>query len=141
MIARRSFGGAISTQAAIGMLAILVTVGLALAIYNIKKLQIDQHRAWMLRTMFWLGTIITARIIIFFSAVALWIIGDYYSLIRCDELKFLYGAGTSAVQQRYPECFDGSAVHDRTIIKAEMFVSMEGAGAALRLSFGMGVSV
>jgi len=50
MIARRGFGGTVETQAGIGLLAINTTVGIALAYYNIKRLQIDQHRAWMLRS-------------------------------------------------------------------------------------------
>jgi uncharacterized membrane protein len=50
MIARRSFGGSLATQAGVGMLAILVTIGYTLAYVNIERLQIDQHRAWMLRT-------------------------------------------------------------------------------------------
>lgn len=55
MIARRSFGGALGTQAAVGLLVIGTTVAIAMAYYNIKRLQIDQHRAWMLRAMIWLG--------------------------------------------------------------------------------------
>lgn len=56
MIARRSFGGLLSTQAAIGLLVMIVTIAMALAWWNIRCLQIDQHRAWMLRAMVWLGT-------------------------------------------------------------------------------------
>jgi uncharacterized membrane protein len=50
MIVRRAFGGTLSTQTAVGMLAFLSTTGSALAYINIKRLQIDQHRAWMIRT-------------------------------------------------------------------------------------------
>ena len=49
MLARRSFGGHVSTQAGVGMLAIIVFGSLGMGYYNIKRLQIDQHRAWMLR--------------------------------------------------------------------------------------------
>ena len=55
MIAREAFGGTLATQSWIGALFILTTVGLGLAIYNVKMLQIDQHRAWMLRTWFYVG--------------------------------------------------------------------------------------
>lgn len=58
MIAHRAFGGTLATQSAVGYLAMFTTISVALAYYNIKKLQIDQHRAWMLRAMFALGTII-----------------------------------------------------------------------------------
>lgn len=53
LIARISFGGRIETQVFVGFLAILFIVCLALAFYNIKKLQIEQHRAWMLRAWFY----------------------------------------------------------------------------------------
>jgi uncharacterized membrane protein len=53
MIAREAFGGTLATQSWIGTSFILTTVGLGLAIYNVKMLQIDQHRAWMLRTWFY----------------------------------------------------------------------------------------
>lgn len=53
MIAREAFGGTTATQAWVGALFILTTVGLGLAYYNIKVPRIDQHRAWMLRTWFY----------------------------------------------------------------------------------------
>jgi uncharacterized membrane protein len=53
MIARRAFGGGVETQAAVGSLVILTTVSVAMAYYSIKRLQIEQHRAWMLRAMFY----------------------------------------------------------------------------------------
>jgi hypothetical protein len=55
MIAREAFGGTTTTQSWIGALFILTTVGLGLAYYNVKVLQIDQHRAWMLRTWFYVS--------------------------------------------------------------------------------------
>ena len=45
MIARRAFGGSLETQAGIGTLFILTTVSITMAYVNIKRLQIDQHRA------------------------------------------------------------------------------------------------
>lgn len=53
MITREAFGGTMATQALMGTLFIITTIGLGLAYYNIKVLQIDQHRAWMLRTWFY----------------------------------------------------------------------------------------
>lgn len=45
MIARHSFGGSLETQTGVGTCVIITTVSLAMAYYNIKRLQIDQHRA------------------------------------------------------------------------------------------------
>jgi hypothetical protein len=52
MIARHAVGGGLDVQSGTGFLAIVVSVELGLAWWNIKKLQIDQHRAWMLRAWF-----------------------------------------------------------------------------------------
>lgn len=55
MASRRSFGGDLAFRAANILLSSLVVVGLALAVVSIKRLQIEQHRAWMLRTWFWVS--------------------------------------------------------------------------------------
>lgn len=49
MIARRSFGGTVETQMFVGLLALATTVSMAMAWTSIRRLQIAQHRAWMLR--------------------------------------------------------------------------------------------
>jgi hypothetical protein len=53
IVARHAFGGDFATQTWVGATVILTTVGLLLAWINIKLLQIDQHRAWMMRA--WVG--------------------------------------------------------------------------------------
>jgi uncharacterized membrane protein len=78
LIIRRSFGGTLPTQAAMGLLIILSTISIAMASYNIKRLQIEQHRAWMLRAMFYLGVIITTRIIMVIAAQVSTAVGKYY---------------------------------------------------------------
>ena len=49
MVARRSFGGTVETQMFVGLLALATTGSMAMAWTSIKRLQIAQHRAWMLR--------------------------------------------------------------------------------------------
>lgn len=49
MIGRFSFGGGLDMQIATGLAAIIFVGSEAMAYYNIKKLQIEEHRAWMLR--------------------------------------------------------------------------------------------
>jgi uncharacterized membrane protein len=53
MIARRAFGGGIEVQAWCGFVGIGTIICFALSLYNIKRLQIEQHRAWMLRGWFY----------------------------------------------------------------------------------------
>jgi uncharacterized membrane protein len=55
MIMRHSFGGGLDIQAGLGLLGIMFLVSLVLAVVNIKRLQIEQHRAWMLRAWFYVS--------------------------------------------------------------------------------------
>lgn len=49
MMTRNAFGGDVSFQVANVLLGAIVTICLVLAMVNIKRLQIDEHRSWMLR--------------------------------------------------------------------------------------------
>ncbi|KAK3715108.1 hypothetical protein LTR37_007318 [Vermiconidia calcicola] len=102
MITRRSFGGTPATQTAVGLLGILVFGSLGMAIYNIKRLQIDQHRAWMLRMTMYCGTIINMRVIMIITAQILPLTGEYYTTFSCDELASLMGPEES--RAAYPQC-------------------------------------
>lgn len=56
MITRHAFGGTLATQYATGLLCIAFVGALVMAYINIKRLQIEQHRAWMLRAWFYVST-------------------------------------------------------------------------------------
>lgn len=49
MVARNTVGGWLDVQIGVGALSIAFLGSLGLALYNIKCLQLEQHRAWMLR--------------------------------------------------------------------------------------------
>ncbi|KAL8790665.1 MAG: hypothetical protein Q9213_000513 [Squamulea squamosa] len=98
-------GARTATQTAEAFLVIITTLGVAMAWWNIRRKQIDQHRAWMLRTMFYLGTIITSRIINFISAPIVSRMGNWYGVWSCDELDFLYSnLGEPFPEAEYPQC-------------------------------------
>lgn len=52
MIARHAFGGDISTQGSLYTLSFLTIISAALGYYNIKRLQLEEHRKWMIRKLF-----------------------------------------------------------------------------------------
>ncbi|KAK3684556.1 hypothetical protein LTR37_020159 [Vermiconidia calcicola] len=138
MVARRSFGGAPATQAAIGLLAILLVVSLGMAYYNIKRLQIDQHRAWMLCVAFYCGTIITVRLIMIVAAQILPLTGHYYTTFSCDELTTLMGPKDFC--EKYPQCFAVDGTNDGYVaVYASFMVDADTVGTALQLSFSMGL--
>jgi len=132
MIARRAFGGGLDTQSAVGLSVILVTVSIGMGYYNIKRLQIEQHRAWMLRAMVYLGIIITTRLIMALSAVIISKINTYYTTYSCDELAYFY-PNREDLLTRYPAC----NVTDHATVKANMGAGgAETVAAAFHLSFG-----
>lgn len=55
MIVRHSFGGGLDVQAWIGFVGIGVLVCFIISYINIKRLQTEQHRAWMLRGWFYVS--------------------------------------------------------------------------------------
>jgi len=135
IIARRAFGGDLATQGGVGVLVIAITTSIAMAYYNIKRLQIDQHRAWMLRAFFYMGTIITERLIQIISALIITMVGDYYAIKSCDEVAFIKDSFEKTVSL-YPQCanMSGSAP---LIVNANFNKGPESIGASLGVSFGM----
>lgn len=109
---------------------------MALTYYNIKRLQIDQHRAWMLRAMFALGTIITLRIIMTIASGIISTIGSYSAVMNCGEIAFLYANFPTALESRYPTCVGGN--NTDVTVKADInSVFGEEGKASMVLTFGM----
>jgi uncharacterized membrane protein len=135
ILVRRSFGGHVSTQAGVGMLAIMVLGSLGMGYYNIKRLQIDQHRAWMLRVAFYCGSILTMRLIMIIAATILPMMGRYYGTMSCDELSTLVGPNSFAAS--YPQCYGTPT--QQIPVEASMSAGVENVGIALQLNFGMAV--
>lgn len=59
MIARHAFGGGLDIQVWVGFVGIGVLVCFTISYINIKRLQIEQHRAWMLRGWFYVSQALT----------------------------------------------------------------------------------
>jgi hypothetical protein len=57
MLARNAVGGWMDVQVGVGVMSIAFLGSLSLALYNIKRLQIEQHRAWMLRAWFYVSAL------------------------------------------------------------------------------------
>ena len=137
MIVRRSFGGQMETQTFVGLLVIMTTLGASMAYYNIKRLQVEQHRAWMLRTWFYAGSIITLRIIMIISALIISSNGGYYRAMPCSEIDFLQDS-REEFKAKFPQC---SAVNGTTndwiAVEASFNSGKAGVSTALGLNFGM----
>jgi hypothetical protein len=139
MIVRRAFGGTLETQTAVGLLVIITTMSICLAYYNIKRLQIDQHRVWMLRAMFYLGTIITTRLIMIISALII-TIPDYYTTRSCDKIAFIYRS-SNLFEKYYTQCSNPNQTVDGVVVVKAKFVvgRPKQIGASLGISFGAAI--
>ncbi|KAI4159811.1 MAG: hypothetical protein LQ342_006322 [Letrouitia transgressa] len=150
MIMRRSFGGGIDSQSAVVVLATITEIGIAMAWYNIRKLQIDQHRAWMIRTMFYLGAIVSTRIVMPIAVLTMTWVNSYYSVMTCDQMRFIFSQDTDwskakprgELERLYPQCaMQNGTNQDWVAVKANFeFGKPEGIGAAFDMTFGMGVT-
>lgn len=147
VVIRHNQGGGqrVAAQAAEYGLGIATTVGIFLAWWNVRRKQIDQHRAWMLRTMFYMGTIVTSRLINLAATPIITRIGDYYAVWSCDEVSFLYdNLGLPFPEARYPQCFLADGTLDRFLrvaVKAQAVATApEELGASAILPFGTMVS-
>ncbi|KAF5862180.1 hypothetical protein ETB97_012077 [Aspergillus alliaceus] len=138
IIARHSFGGLMPTQAAVGLLVILSTAAIGMAYYNVKRLQLEQHRAWMLRTFFYMGCIITTRVILIASSAIISIAPKYYMAQPCDKIDYLFG--TEVALARYPDCasfYNGSHPAQNVLVLGDLNGSPDELGTALNINFGM----
>ncbi|KAK1996604.1 hypothetical protein LX36DRAFT_658448 [Colletotrichum falcatum] len=141
MIARHAFGGGLEVQAGVGLMGIMFVVSLTLAYVNVKRLQIEQHRAWMLRAWFYAGSIVTLRLIQFSCAVIISRIGTYYAARSCGQVAYVVDDSNRTLEL-YPDCaayFSGANPGQQTIVHADMLgaTSAAEAGAAVSLPFGM----
>lgn len=138
MIAEHAFGGDMSTRTVVGALVISTTVAYLIAYINIKRLQIDQHRAWMMRAWAYFSAIITLRLIMFSSAAIISNMDGWYSVRPCAQVASIVGEkGTLFF---YPNCaafFDGTNPNKEIIVKANFNSAnpME-IGASLGIPFG-----
>ena len=135
MGARHAFGGSLATQFLIGLLAVSTTVSAVLSYINIKRLQIEQHRAWMLRCWFYAGSIITLRLIMIITALIISSLPDFYYAESCEVMAFT--AGAEKVAALYPACAADPTGYASVQAKLLGADSILNAMAALHASFGM----
>ncbi|CAI6336276.1 unnamed protein product [Periconia digitata] len=146
MIARHSFGGGIDVQSAVYVLALMTTVSFVLSYINIKKLQIEQHRAWMLRGWFYASCIITNRIILILSTIIISKVGDYRTAWPCAKIAYTI-ADDAKTQRLYPECasyLNGTDSKQYSTVRARFGGEQTSAaeiGAAFNMTFGMALWV
>ncbi|KAI9891384.1 MAG: hypothetical protein M1814_002898 [Vezdaea aestivalis] len=139
MIVRRSFGGHLSTQTGVGVLAIGTTFAITKAYVSIKRLEIHKHRMWMLRTWFWAASIITLRIIFIIMSAIITSIGSYHDIFSCEELLSLSDGDRAVRNQDFPACANIPFLNQTTTfvaVQANLGASSATTAASLNTSFG-----
>ncbi|PGH13515.1 hypothetical protein AJ79_03646 [Helicocarpus griseus UAMH5409] len=126
MIAGHAFGGALDMQFMIVCLAALPTISGALAYYNAYRLQLEQHRAWILRAMFYAGVILSARPLMIIGAIVVSKIGTYQNIWPCEMVNFTwmqYGYAQGEYLVDYPLCASplNNSTNSFTIVTANIF--------------------
>lgn len=145
MMLRRAFGGGLDIQSGVGLLVVITTIGVAMAYYNILKLQIDEHRAWMLRTMFYMSSIVTVRLILGVASVVISTLSTYHSVWPCAKIAFTwkFNGQEGNYLDAYPVCRGTSDANASSVyvpIKADLNAeNVIQNGASLELTFGMAV--
>ena len=92
--------------------------------------------------MFYLGTIITTRLIMILSALTISTIGSYSAIQTCGAVNYTLNPSGRTAAMLYPQCgFPNSTDDTEVIVRANMKQPLgpHSVGAALELSFGMGL--
>ncbi|RYP58831.1 hypothetical protein DL769_008777 [Monosporascus sp. CRB-8-3] len=110
-----SFGGDLDVQTGIGFMGLALVASLVMAYVNVKRLQIERHRAWMLRAWVYAGSITTIRILMVVMVAILfspYLEGstlvrdirtkDYYYSMPCGKVEYAIG-DRDATMAAYPD--------------------------------------
>lgn len=140
MIAPRAFGGSITTQTAVWVLVFITTTAMLMGYINIKRLQLEQHRAWMLRAMFYLGIIITTRLVMVIASQIMSTTGGFYQTQSCGQIAFMNEESLVAITERYPACLGGTNTTKIAVLaNYGADGQIENVAAALTSAAGMGL--
>lgn len=96
----------------------------------------------MLRAMFYLGSIVTMRVVINASVVIISLIGSYSQIQTCGLVDYSLASSGGSAASLYPECASANATADtEVIVQASVTepLGMHSVSAAMNLVFGMSV--
>lgn len=150
LVMRRSFGGDIAVQSAVVTLAVASQIAMYQAWRNAKMHRIGQHRMWAMRAMIWMACIVSTRVVMPIAVISLSAMDNYFFVKSCREIDFIQRQGKTTfsdgsmrpVAELYPECGNITSTEEKWVaVKGKFDLSRpDQVGAALDLTFGMGVS-
>ncbi|QRV98960.1 hypothetical protein RhiJN_26979 [Ceratobasidium sp. AG-Ba] len=137
VVARRAFGGDINTQAAFYTLGSIIGFAALKGISNVRTTKI--HRKWMLRTVTYTASTLTARIITSIARPIISISSAYFSTWSCDEVSFLLNSSSMAASL-FPVCALSPGDDPKNVyvlVRASVNEDPINLGSAQRVTFGM----
>ncbi|KAG8691283.1 hypothetical protein FRC09_011667 [Ceratobasidium sp. 395] len=136
IVARRAFGGDLNSETAYYTLGFMIGPAGMLGVY-FARVNTALHREWMLRTMSYAGSVITARIIAIMARAIISAIGTYYAMWRCDEITFLI-EDPNVIQQSFPVCVNATRPKRTFVpVHASIHEAPINLGSTYRIVFGM----
>ncbi|KAF3770256.1 hypothetical protein M406DRAFT_248703 [Cryphonectria parasitica EP155] len=134
-----SFGGDAGWQAMVLIHSTMIITGLTLAMANIRSLQIEQHRAWMLRTWIWAFCTITMRAIQQIAARVLSKQG-HVALRPCAQIMSDGVLPAAVIEQKWPGCaafFSGESLDQTVLVSADYYGLPIEINVALSIASGL----
>ncbi|QRV89374.1 hypothetical protein RhiJN_17392 [Ceratobasidium sp. AG-Ba] len=111
-VAYVSFGGDMSIQGGSYALGIMTLWSTVKSWTAIRRLQIDEHRTWVIRSWSYQMSVITLRVLAVSLAIIISIVGGFYHSMPCKEVEFILN-DKDLYALEYPQCqadWNGSPV-------------------------------
>lgn len=111
LISDSAMGATIEMRLFVPVLAGMTIVSLVLAYLNIKRLQIDQHRAWMLRTWVYAFVIVSQRLMQLPTMDIISSMGSFYVPMKCHSIEHIMSLIQPGLAPLfYPECAENPSL-------------------------------
>lgn len=104
MVSRHAVGGTVESQVLFGFLGIYTTTSLIFAYVSVKRLLVEQHRAWMLRAWVVAAAIISQWLIMLPVGKVMSRMGDYHAPLPCHTIEYITSHYGESQVMRYPSC-------------------------------------
>ncbi|KAG8743518.1 hypothetical protein FRC10_011909 [Ceratobasidium sp. 414] len=135
---RIAFGGDLATQSSVYLLGAMVLWSVAKSWAAIRRLQIDEHRIWVIRAWSYQAQVLTERLVVGMLIVYVSKVRGYYYAIPCDEVAYVLN-NQELYARDYPQCqaeWPGSRVTHVSIEAKASEKTGLGLTAAARSAFG-----
>ncbi|CAI6099662.1 unnamed protein product [Clonostachys chloroleuca] len=141
VISRHHFGGGLVPQTVSGAATSMFLVSLAFALYYVKRLRIDLHRAWMMRAWAVATHVITMRLIAYLMVVFTHSpLNHYYDYRPCAVIDYIFKHDPDLVISMCPDCADfysRVSPDQRVLISADIMSGRpDKVAAGLNVTFG-----